>query len=224
MPMNSSIVVPCDGEYRALGSGSPITTIESVGPEPAGSAETGGGRVSSGVSVVGVGSVIGVITSGAGSVGGAVAAGSVVVVGSVTGVIGSGAGVGSVGVAVGSVVGVGSVGSVVGVASTGSVPAEVSTGSVAVEVPSSAMVPTDSPLPASEEATSSVVAVVSATVAVVPTSSADSARASAAKPKIQRTATLNATVVQRPSLGTLTPLAASRETDAKLGNRSFPRP
>ena len=214
LSMNSSIVVPCDGENRALAGGSSSTTIELV------SGETGGGGVSSGVSVVGVGSVIGVITSGAGagSVGGAVAAGSVVAVGSVTGVIGSGAGVGSVGgaVAAGSVVGVGSVGSVVGVCSTGSVPVEVSTGSVAVEVPSSATVE-PSPAVRSPEVASSVAAVPSVTVA-------NSARASAAKPKIQRSTTLNATVVQRPSLGTIKPLAASRETDAKLDNRSFPPP
>jgi hypothetical protein len=132
---------------------------------------------------------------GAGSGGGSVATGSVVGVGS------------------GSVVGVGS-GSVVGVASAGSVPVEVSTGSVAVEVPSSGIAPTESPLPASVEATSSVV-VVSATAAI-------SARASAAKPKIQRSATLKATVAQRPGPGTLTPLAACRETDAKLDNSPPP--
>jgi hypothetical protein len=214
--MNCSIV-PCDGENRGLAGGSSSTTIELVSPEPAGPGEAGGGGVSSGVSVVG--SMIGVITSGAvGSVGGAVAAGSVVGVGSVTGGIGTGSGVGSVGGAVvaGSVVRVGSVGSVVGVGSTGSVPVEVSTGSVAVEVPSSATVE-PSPAETPPEVASSVAVVSSVTVA-------NSARASAAKPKIQRSTTLNATVVQRPSLGTITPLAASRETDAKLDNRSFPPP
>jgi hypothetical protein len=218
---SAASVAPCEVKYAALAS---MSRIELVRPDPAGSGETGGGGLSSGVSVVGVGSVSGGIGSGAGagSVGGAVAAGSVVGIGSVSGGIGSGAGAGSVGGAVagGSVVGVGSAGCVAGEGSTGSV-AELA--SVAAVVPPA--VP-ESPLPASVAAMFAVVVLElePATAAVAPTSPASCARASIAKPNIQRSATLNVTVNRRPSPGTLTPLAVCRETDAKLDNKYSPTP